>query len=961
MSELPKTFDPAEIEQRWYAHWENTGQFRPDRPGAEPWTIVNPPPNVTGSLHIGHALDNTLQDILARHARLQGKDALWVVGTDHAGIATQMVVERQMAERQQKRTDYTREAFVAKVWEWKEESGGEITQQLRRLGCSMDWANERFTMDEGFSKAVLKVFVDLHKEGLIYRDKRLVNWDPGLGTAISDLEVETREIKGNFWHLRYPLADGSGFIEVATTRPETMLADMAVAVNASDERYTHLVGKHVKLPITGRLIPIITDDHADPELGSGAVKITPGHDFNDFEVGKRAGIAAGAMLNMLDAKAQVVQVADGLIPDTYLGLTTAEARKAVVAQLKAEGFLIPHIDKDGVEHDAEPRTIQTPYGDRSGVVIEPWLTDQWYVDAATLAKPAIEAVRSGAIEIVPKTWEKTFFNWMENIQPWCVSRQLWWGHRIPAWFAEDGSIYVALTEAEAQAQAGAGVALTQDSDVLDTWFSSALWPFATMGWPDSSSPSPRSRGEGRGEGDAATSVPLDVPGQPLSPTLSPEGERETLGGRYPNDVLISGFDILFFWDARMMMQGIHFMGDVPFKKLYLHGLVRAADGQKMSKSKGNVVNPLGLIDTYGADALRFFMAAMESQGRDIKMDEKRVEGYRNFATKLWNACRFAQSNGIGASTTLDAPEATLAVNKWIIAETIATVQAVDLALADLRFDGAANAVYQFVWSRFCDWYLELIKPVLSPLPPAGGAGGGAVADSAPTSDLPSPNPSREREGSFEADETRAVAGWVIDQILVLLHPFMPFITEELWHAMGPRENDLIVAKWPMADARSIDPEASADIDWLIRVVSDVRAAKNELGISPGTMLTAYVRDANETTQKRITVFYTALRRLARLQDSYVQAPPSGAALQIVIDEATFVIPLEGVIDLDAERARLTKGIEAAAKERDALAGRLGNPSFVERAKPEAVEKARADHAEKAAEAERLSAALARLG
>ncbi|MES2065177.1 MAG: valine--tRNA ligase [Pseudomonadota bacterium] len=937
MSELPKTFDPAEIEQRWYAHWESTGQFRPDRPGAEPWTIVNPPPNVTGSLHIGHALDNTLQDILARHARLQGKDALWVVGTDHAGIATQMVVERQMAERQQKRTDYTREAFVAKVWEWKEESGGEITQQLRRLGCSMDWKNERFTMDEGFSKAVLKVFVDLHKEGLIYRDKRLVNWDPGLGTAISDLEVETREIKGSFWHLRYPLADGSGFIEVATTRPETMLADMAVAVNAADERYTHLVGKHVKLPITGRLIPIITDDHADPELGSGAVKITPGHDFNDFEVGKRAGIAAGAMLNMLDAKAQVVQVADptGLIPDAFLGLTTAEARKAVVAQLKADGFLIPHIDKDGTEHDAEPRTIQTPYGDRSGVVIEPWLTDQWYVDAATLAKPAIEAVRSGAIQIVPKTWEKTYFNWMENIQPWCVSRQLWWGHRIPAWFAEDGSSYVAMTEAEAQAQAGEGVALTQDPDVLDTWFSSALWPFATMGWPDEGTTPPFASSEVEKPALAVTGVStsLDTNGEGASNGFL--NRPPQLHGRYPNDVLISGFDILFFWDARMMMQGIHFMGDVPFKKLYLHGLVRAADGQKMSKSKGNVVNPLGLIDKYGADALRFFMAAMESQGRDIKMDEKRVEGYRNFATKLWNACRFAQANGIGASKTLDAPEATLAVNKWIIAETISTVQAVDLALADLRFDGAANAVYQFVWSRFCDWYLELIKPVLGQMDaPATGA---------------------------EADETRAVAGWVIDQILVLLHPFMPFITEELWHAMGPRENDLIVAKWPMADARSIDPEASADIDWLIRVVSDVRAAKNELGISPGTMLTAYVRDANETTQKRINVFYTALRRLARLQDSYVQAPPSGAALQIVIDEATFVIPLEGVIDLDAERARLTKGIEAAAKERDALAGRLGNPSFVERAKPEAVEKARADHAEKAAEAERLSAALARLG
>jgi valyl-tRNA synthetase len=952
MTELPKTFDPAEIEQRWYAHWEESGQFHPDRPGAEPWTIVNPPPNVTGSLHIGHALDNTLQDILVRHARLQGKDALWVVGTDHAGIATQMVVERQMAERQQKRTDFSREEFVAKVWEWKEESGGEITQQLRRLGCSMDWANERFTMDEGFSKAVLKVFVDLHREGLLYRDKRLVNWDPGLGTAISDLEVETREIKGSFWHLRYPLADGSGFIEVATTRPETMLADMAVAVNASDERYTHLVGKQIKLPITGRLIPIVTDDHADPELGSGAVKITPGHDFNDFEVGKRAGIAANAMLNMLDAKAEVVQVSDGLIPAELLGLTTAEARKAVVARLKAEDFLIAHIDKEGVEHDAEPRTIQTPYGDRSGVVIEPWLTDQWYVDAATLAKPAIEAVRSGAIEIVPKTWEKTFFNWMENIQPWCVSRQLWWGHRIPAWFgpknAPEGSkldlawtleeqSFVAESEAEVipllSAYYGADakfvffnteedylewdsavssnqhiaekfkgqVPIWRDEDVLDTWFSSALWPFATMGWPGNTS----------------------------SP--SPEGEGlNTLDGRYPNDVLISGFDILFFWDARMMMQGIHFMGDVPFRKLYLHGLVRAADGAKMSKSKGNVVNPLGLIDQYGADALRFFMAAMESQGRDIKMDEKRVEGYRNFATKLWNACRFAQSNGIVASTTLEAPVAQRAVNKWIIAETIGCVQAVDLALADLRFDGAANAVYQFVWSRFCDWYLELIKPVFD----------------------------GDEKGSIDP-ESKLVAGWVIDQILVLLHPFMPFITEELWHAMGLRATDLIVARWPMADARALDPEASKEIDWLIRLVSEIRAARTEVNIAPGTRMQMHVRDADAATLARLDRQAPAIARLARA--TVVEDAPGGGALQVVVDGATFVLPLEGVIDLGVERDRLTKAIAAAAKERDALAGRLGNASFVERAKPEAVEKARADHAEKSAEAERLTAALARLG
>ncbi|WP_404829597.1 valine--tRNA ligase [Sphingomonas aliaeris] len=571
MTELPKTFDPAEIESRWYAHWEKEGQFRPDRPGAEPWTIVNPPPNVTGNLHIGHALDNTLQDILTRHARLKGKDALWVVGTDHAGIATQMVVERNMALKQQKRTDFTRDEFVAKVWEWKEESGGTITQQLRRLGCSMDWKNERFTMDPGFSKAVLKVFVELYNtvkpDGtrLLYRDKRLVNWDPGLGTAISDLEVETREIKGQFWHLRYPLEDGSGFIEVATTRPETMLADMAVAVNEKDERHAHLVGKKVRLPITGRLIPIITDDHADPELGSGAVKITPGHDFNDFEVGKRAGMKAGEMLNMLDAKANVTQVADGLIPAELIGLSTAEARKAVVARLKDEGFLVPHVDKEGVEHDSEPRTIQTPFGDRSGVVIEPWLTDQWYVDAATLAQPAIEAVRSGAIKIVPKTWEKTFFNWMEGIQPWCVSRQLWWGHRIPAWFGPlktddrimDGTgvfptkCFVAEDECELKKQiedyygsdckfqvadqawaplfayleehsvnsgkSYSSVTLIRDPDVLDTWFSSALWPFATLGWPDDVSSNPSPSGGGARGGGCLAEKPASrtAPPQPL--------------------------------------------------------------------------------------------------------------------------------------------------------------------------------------------------------------------------------------------------------------------------------------------------------------------------------------------------------------------------------------------------------------------------------------------------------------
>ncbi|KQN04584.1 valine--tRNA ligase [Sphingobium sp. Leaf26] len=899
MTELPKTFDPADIESRWYAHWEANGLFRPERPDATPFTIVNPPPNVTGSLHIGHALDNTLQDIVIRYERLRGKDALWVVGTDHAGIATQMVVERQLNAKQQKRTNFTREEFVAKVWEWKAESGGTITGQLRRLGCSMDWANERFTMDEGFSKAVVKTFVELHKRGLLYRDKRLVNWDPHFRSAISDLEVETVETKGGFWRFRYPLADGvtladgSDHIVVATTRPETMLADMAIAVHPDDERYKAVIGKEILQPITGRRFRIVADEHADPALGTGAVKITPGHDFNDFDVGKRAGFKAGDMLNMFDADANVVQTADGLIPDRFLGLHRFKrdgvdgAREAVVAEMKALGFLVRHVTKDkegeDVSADFEPRTIQTPFGDRSGVVIEPWLTDQWYVDAEKLAVAPMQAVRDGAIEIVPKTWEKTFFNWMENIQPWCVSRQLWWGHQIPAWFDEDGNSYVAESEAEAQALAG-NKTLTRDPDVLDTWFSSALWPFGTLGWPDQS---------------------------------------EKLSRHYPNDLLISGFDILFFWDARMAMQGMEFMGEAPWKKLYLHGLVRAADGQKMSKSKGNVVDPLGLIDKFGADALRFFMAAMESQGRDVKMDEKRVEGYRNFATKLWNAARFLQSNGVTASTSHEAPLAHLPVNRWIIAETVATVQAIDTALADLRFDAAANAIYHFVWDQFCDWYIELTKGAMD-------------------------------------DETRAVAGWAFDQILVMLHPFMPFITEELWHLTGERESELIVAQWPQALA-AVDTEAQAEIDWLIRLVSAIRTARTELNVPPGAKLPMVVRDGSEETQRRLDRQGVALARLGRVESLTFGEAPAGGAAQIVVDEATFILPLEGVIDIAAEKARLTKALAAVEKERDGLGNRLGNPAFVDKAKPEAVAKAREDHAEKTAEAERLKAALERLG
>ena len=888
-SELPKTFDPAAIEAKWYEHWESNGLFRPERADAQPFTIVNPPPNVTGSLHIGHALDNTLQDVVIRYERLRGKDALWVVGTDHAGIATQMVVERQLEARQDKRTNYSREAFVDKVWEWKAESGGTITRQLRRLGCSMDWSREQFTMDPHFTRAVVKVFVDLYNRGLIYRDKRLVNWDPKLKTAISDLEVETHEVKGGFWRFRYPFADGSGHVEVATTRPETMLADMAVAVNPDDERYKAVIGKEILQPITGRRFKVVADEHADPELGSGVVKITPGHDFNDFEVGKRAGIKPADMLNMFDAEARVVQTADGLVPAKYLGLDRFVAREMIVADMKAAGCLIPHVtkDKDGeeVSADAEPRVIQQPYGDRGGVPIEPWLTDQWYVNAAELAKAPLEAVRSGAVEIVPKTWEKTFFNWMENIQPWCVSRQLWWGHRIPAWFDADGNVFVAETEEEAIALAG-GTPLTRDEDVLDTWFSSALWPFATLGWPEADAP--------------------------------------LLTKHYPNDLLISGFDILFFWDARMMMMGQAMTAQNPWKRLYLHGLVRAPDGQKMSKSKGNVVDPLGLIDQYGADALRFFMAAMESQGRDIKMDEKRVEGYRNFATKLWNAARFCQSNGIGASHTVAAPAATSAVNKWIIGEVVETLAELDKAMADLRFDAAANAVYHFVWDQFCDWYIELIK------------------------------------GNFDA-ETKAVAGWVLDQILVMLHPFMPFVTEELWSKLGDRpDHPLITAQWPQPGA-SVDAAAKAEVDWLIALIGNLRTAKNELGIAPGAKLDAFLPEPSAATRGIIERNPAAIERLARLNGIRFEPGPAGAAMQVGAGDANVIIPLEGVIDIAAEKARLAKALEVSTKEAKSLEGRLSNAAFVEKAKPEAVEKARADHAMHQAEAERLAAALARLG
>ncbi len=1047
---IDKTFDPAAIEAKWYAHWESTGAFRPDRPNAEPYTIVNPPPNVTGSLHIGHALDNTLQDILIRHARLQGKDALWVVGMDHAGIATQMVVERQLNARQQKRTDFTRDEFVAKVWEWKAESGGEITGQLRRLGCSMDWANERFTMDEGFSKAVIKVFVELYNQGLLYRDKRLVNWDPHFKSAISDLEVETREVNGHMWHFKYPLAGGEtytyverdadgnvtlteerDYIAIATTRPETMLGDGAVAVHPGDERYKPIVGKLCEIPVGPkdhrRLIPIITDEYPDPDFGSGAVKITGAHDQNDYGVAQRNSIpmyrlmddvaamrsdgadyAKAAELARSIAAGQPATAAEidalNLVPEAYRGLDRYEARKRVVADIDADGLMIA----------VESKAIQQPFGDRSGVVIEPMLTDQWYVDAATLAKPAIEAVRNGTIDIVPKTWEKTYFNWMENIQPWCVSRQLWWGHRIPAWYGMTREFYKSIEgksriEVLAElATAGTGLkvewtafvaetveqaienatsyygidrqirvehsgakdleevlrseelVLWRDEDVLDTWFSSALWPFATLGWPEENPP-PTGEGDHAkhgggaraespdGEGGQFLNVPLHQPAAGPPPR---SGEESLLNRHYPNDVLISGFDILFFWDARMAMQGIHFMKEVPWKTLYLHGLVRAADGSKMSKSKGNTVDPLGLIDQYGADALRFFMAAMESQGRDIKMDESRVAGYRNFATKLWNAARFAQSNGIGGSRSVHAPKAELAVNRWIIGEVVETVEKLNKAFAEYRFDGMADVLYHFVFDQFCDWYLELIKPLVQVRPDEGRG---------PDADGAGPQPAL---GNAEADEARAVAGWALDQILVMLHPFMPFITEELWHALSdaehPRAYDIIHAQWPEPNA-TVDAEAIAEINWVIDTISKTRSFKAELNIAPGTRLTANIAGPQSATIAIIERQGAALSRLGRIDDFVYTPVETNNVAQIVVGGDTIVFALDGVIDLDAERSRITKAIEAAAKERDALAGRLSNAAFVEKAKPEAVEKARADHAEKAAEAERLTAALKRLG
>jgi valyl-tRNA synthetase len=877
---LDKTYRPGEVEPKHYQEWENAGVFAAQcESNAAPYTIMMPPPNVTGSLHMGHALTFTLQDVLIRFHRMIGRDALWQPGTDHAGIATQMVVERQMAGEGLTRHDLGRQKFIERVWQWKAESGGTITRQLRRLGASPDWARERFTMDEGLSAAVRKVFVDLYKQGLIYRDKRLVNWDPKLHTAISDLEVEPREVQGSMWYLSYPVEGQPGrFITVATTRPETMLGDSGVAVHPEDERYQDLVGQFVRLPLVDRLIPIVADEYSDPEKGTGAVKITPAHDFNDFEVGRRHDLA---LINVLDLNAKINENA----PERYQGLDRYDARKQIVAEFEELGLLVK----------IEPHTLQMPYGDRSGVVIEPWLTDQWFVDAATLAKPAIEAVESGKTRFVPKQWENTYFEWMRNIQPWCISRQIWWGHQVPAWYGPDGKFFVEQTVEEAQATAdahyGQPVELIRDTDVLDTWFSSALWPFSTLGWPEK----------------------------------TPELDRY-----YPTDVLVTGFDIIFFWVARMMMMGIHFMGDVPFKDVYIHPLVRDEKGQKMSKSKGNVIDPLELIDKYGCDALRFTLMALAAQGRDIKLAEGRVEGYRNFATKLWNAARFCQMNDCAPVEGFDPGTARETVNRWIAVKLGEASGRIVQALDGYRFNDAANAAYQFVWNTFCDWYLEFAKPIFQGTDDAAKA------------------------------ETRATAAWTLDQILHILHPFMPFITEELWGQLAEnRATPLISSHWP--SLRVHDAEAEAEMDWLVKLISSIRAVRAEMNVPPSAKLPLLVKGASDVTRARLLTHHGIIAQMARAASiETIDEAPSKGAVQVVVDEATIVLPLVGVIDLDQEKARLTKEIAKLTGEIEKVDKKLGNEAFVAKARPEVVEEQRERREEWMAAKAKLADALQRL-
>ena len=941
---LEKTYDSAAVEPRIAKIWDDEDAFRAGagaKPGAESFCVVIPPPNVTGSLHMGHALNNTLQDIMVRFERMRGKDVLWQPGMDHAGIATQMVVERKLMEQQLHRREMGREAFIDKVWEWKAESGGLIFNQLKRLGASCDWSRERFTMDEGLSKAVLEVFVSLYKDGLIYKDKRLVNWDPKLLTAISDMEVEQVEVKGSLWHLRYPLEDGvtyqhpvafdedgkatdweaRDYLVVATTRPETMLGDTGIAVHPDDERYKAIVGKHVVLPLVGRRIPIVADEYPDPAAGTGAVKMTPAHDFNDFEVGRRHQLR---QVNILTIEGHLTLAGN----EEFLeGLPATDALEALVSALDgverfaARKAIVTMFEERGLLDKIEPHQHTVPHGDRGGVPIEPRLTEQWWVDNKTLAKPALASVREGRTQFVPKSWEKTYFQWLENIEPWCISRQLWWGHQIPAWYGPDGQVFVEKSEEEALHAAiqhylshegpmkayvedllenfRPGEILTRDEDVLDTWFSSALWPFSTLGWPD----------------------------------MTPELERY-----YPTNVLVTGFDIIPFWVVRMMQMGLHFMKDdagnpvEPFHTVYIHALVRDKNGAKMSKSKGNVIDPLDLIDEYGADSLRFTLAIMAAQGRDVKLDPARIAGYRNFGTKLWNATRFAGMNGVANDPKFVPETCSLTINRWILTELSRTIRDVTEAIENYRFNDAAGGLYRFVWNQVCDWYLELLKPVFGGDDEAGKA------------------------------ESRACVAYILDETYKLLHPFMPFMTEELWAQTAgegaARDGLLCHAHWPAASYA--DDAAAGEINWLIDLVSGIRSVRSEMNVPPAAIAPLVVVEASVATKERLERHAAAIRRLARVDAIDLAASAPKGSAQIVIGEATVCLPLGSLIDLAAERTRLEKAVAKVEQERERILGKLSNEKFVANARPDVVEAERERLAELDSQKASLAVALARV-
>ena len=942
---MEKTFDAKLAEERLYAAWEQAHAFDAGAnaaEGAESFCVMIPPPNVTGSLHMGHAFNNTLQDILVRWHRMRGFDTLWQPGTDHAGIATQMVVERELARlKQPSRRELGREAFLEKVWQWKEQSGGTIIGQLKRLGASCDWKREAFTMSGNFPDAVTKVFVEMYQKGLIYRGKRLVNWDPHFETAISDLEVENIEVDGYMWHFKYMLADDQtyeyiekdddgvitfrekrNYISIATTRPETMLGDGAVAVHPSDARYAPIVGKMVHLPLCDRLIPIITDEYPDPNFGSGAVKITGAHDFNDYQVAKRSNLPLYRLLDTrghmrddgptyAEAVAQARAIGQGqaaseaeidtlnLVPEKYRGLDRFTARAELIKDITAAGLavtlLVKEIDPEtGSEHlrlepVVEAKKIMQPFGDRSKVVIEPMLTDQWFVDTQKVVGPALEAVRSGVTKIIPDSGEKTYFHWLENIEPWCISRQLWWGHQIPVWYDGNGKAYCATSEIEASALAN-GQPLTRDSDVLDTWFSSGLWPIGTLGWPE---------------------------------------DTAELARYFPTTTLITGADIIFFWVARMMMMQLAVVGEVPFKTVYLHGLVRDAKGKKMSKSLGNVIDPIDIIDEFGADALRFANAAMASLGGTLKMDKGRIAGYRNFGTKLWNACRFAEMNGVweGHITQSAPPTAEATANRWIIAECAALRQSLDDSLDAYRFDDAAHAIYSFVWGKVCDWYVEFAKPMFD---------------------------------TDQADETRKTMAWVLDQSMILLHPIMPFITEELWGTTGRRAKMLVHSDWPTYGSELDDPQARREMNWVTALIDEVRSARAQMHVPAGLKVVMLRHDLDRAALQALGNNQALILRLARLESiTQADTSPKGA-ITVSVEGGRFSIPLAGIIDIGEEKARLNKTIEKLQKELSGLRGRLKNPNFVASAPPEVVEESREKLTLGDEEIEKLSKALSRL-